>query len=384
MTDSVLLNRRSAVLMSSFLAASALSTNTASVWAQGGKAPASKTLVIGQIVDTSVTQQDVSKDFLIGSRAAWQAVNLKGGIRGVKVTHLTIETDGTPAGVRQALDSAQRNPDCIALSGCVGDRVATQLMDAAINRNLGMANAAPWLQSSDLVVDDKTFPIFAPRRAQITFALKTLAVMGLQELGAVYGSAQDYAAHHQELEKIAASLRFKLQPFQGGSNLRQLGQKLTFNTPAVLLFLGGTPELADFTKGLDQQARQRYIVALADVNLQVLKDMGAARGTPIVATQPVPLDNAALPVVRAYRETLARLFDEPPTALSLAGYIAARYTYEVLASVDTPLTRETALAAFQKRSDLDLGGFRISFDAQRRGSSYVTQSMLARDGRMIG
>ena len=50
--------------------------------------------------------------------------------------------------------------------------------------------------------------------------------------------------------------------------------------------------------------------------------MGAARGTPIIATQPVPLDNAALPVVRAYRETLARLFDEPPTALSLAGYIA--------------------------------------------------------------
>ena len=110
----------------------------------------------------------------------------------------------------------------------------------------------------------------------------------------------------------------------------------------------------------------------------------AARGTPIIATQPVPLDTAALPVVRAYRETLARLFDEPPTALSLAGYVAARYTYEVLASIDTPLTRQNALAAFQKRIPLDLGGFRISFDAQRRGSSFVTQSMLARDGRLIG
>ena len=39
------------------------------------------------------------------------------------------------------------------------------------------------------------------------------------------------------------------------------------------------------------------------------------------ATQPVPLVNSSLPVVRSYRETLARLFDEPPTPLSLAGYM---------------------------------------------------------------
>jgi hypothetical protein len=35
-------------------------------------------------VDTSQEQQDVAKDFLIGSRAAWQDINLKGGLRGFK------------------------------------------------------------------------------------------------------------------------------------------------------------------------------------------------------------------------------------------------------------------------------------------------------------
>lgn len=384
MTHPTHVTRRSAVLTSGVLAASALLSGTSPAWAQGGKASSAKSCVIAQIVDISPSQQDVSKDFLIGSRAAWQDINLKGGIRGVKVTHQTVETDGSAASVRQAIDTVQGHADCIALSGSVGDRVAAQVMEASSRSVLTLAHAAPWLQNSDRQIDDKTFPIFAPRQAQIAHALKTLAVMGLKELGAVYGSAQDYAACHEELEKIAAGQQFRLQAFQGSSSLRQLGQKLTSNTPGVLLFVGGTPELAEFTQGLEQQARQRYIVALADVNLQVLKDMGAARGTPIIATQPVPLDTAALPVVRAYRETLARLFDEPPTALSLAGYVAARYTYEVLASIDAPLTRQNALAAFQKRSPLDLGGFRISFDAQRRGSSFVTQSMLARDGRLIG
>ena len=377
-------NRRAVLTKSGLLAASAVWGGSPNVWAQGAKAGNAKSLVIAQIVDTSQGQEDVSRDFLIGARAAWQDINLKGGIRGQKVVHLTVETDGTAGSIQQAVETIQNNTSCVALSGSVGDRVATQVMEASSRGLLTLAHAAPWLQSSDRDADDRTFRIFAPRQVQIAYALKTLSVMGLKELGAVYGSAQEHAAHHQELENIAASLQLKLQGFQPGGNLRLLGQKLTPTTPAVLLFLGGTPELAEFAKGLDTQARQRYVVALADVNMQVLKDMGAARGTPIIITQPVPLDTAALPIVRMYRETLSRLFDEPPTALSLAGFIAARYTQQVLMSVEAPLTRQNALAAFQKRSDLDVGGFRVSFDAQRRGSYYVTQSMLSRDGRQIG
>ena len=223
-----------------------------------------------------------------------------------------------------------------------------------------MAHAAPWLQNSSLEMDDSTFPIFAARQEQIGHALKTLSVMGMSEIGAIYGTPQDHTAYHLEIKRIASSMQFKLQSFQGNGDLRLLGQKLTAQTPAVLLFVGGTPELAEFTQGLEKQSRQRYIVALADVNLQTMLQMGAARNTPVIATQPVPLVNASLPVVRSYREALSRMFDEPPTPLSLAGYIAARYTYEVLGEIDGTITRQSALAAFQKRRNLDLGGFLVS------------------------
>jgi hypothetical protein len=36
-----------------------------------------------------------TKDFLIGSRAAWQDINLKGGLRGFNQSQL-LEVDGTP------------------------------------------------------------------------------------------------------------------------------------------------------------------------------------------------------------------------------------------------------------------------------------------------
>ena len=50
----------------------------------------------------------------------------------------------------------------------------------------------------------------------------------------------------------------------------------------------------------------------------------------------------------------------------------------MLADVDGPLTRASALAAFRKRSAVDLGGYRIAFDASRRSATYVTQSITHR------
>ncbi len=354
-------------------------------WAQPGRPTAGqRSVTIAQIVDLSQAQQDVSKDFLIGSRAVWQDVNLRGGLRGRQVQHLSIETDGTPSGVRAALESVKANTSCVVMSGSVGDQIASQIVALARQEGLNIAHTAPWLQNSSLEIDDRTFPIVAARQEQISYALKSLSVMGMTELGAVYGSGQDYTSYHLEVERIANSMQLKLLSFQGGNELRALGQKLTPRTPAVLLFVGGTPELAEFTQGLEKQARQRFIVALADVNLQTMLQMGAAKHTPVIATQPVPTINASLPIVRTYRETLTRLFDEPPTPLSLAGFIAARYTYEVLNDIDGPLTRQSALTAFQRRASLDLGGFRVSFNAQRRSNSYVTQSMMTVDGRLIG
>jgi len=374
-------NRRQLLQCASLLTASA----SAPAWAQPGKPTASsRSVVVAQVVDFSQAQQDVSKDFLIGSRAAWQDINSRGGIRARQVQHLALETDGTPASLRAALNSVKENSSCVVMSGSVGDEVASQLVTLSRQEGLSMAHVAPWLQNSGLEVDDKTFPIFAARQEQIAYALKSLSLMGMKELGAVYGSARDHAAYHVELERIAKDMQLKLQTFNGAGQLRQLGQKLTPDTPAVLLFVGGTPELAEFTQGLQKQARQRYIVALADVNLQTMLQMGAARSTPVIATQPVPLITASLPIVRSYRETLARLFDEPPTPLSLAGFIAARYTYEVLNEIDGPLTRQSALAAFQRRASMDIGGFRVSYNPQRRSSTYVTQSMMTLDGRLIG
>jgi ABC-type branched-subunit amino acid transport system substrate-binding protein len=357
----------------------------APAWAQPGRAgAASRTVTITQIADTSVSQIDVSKDFLVGSRAAWQEINARGGLQGSTVRHQVIEVDGSTASLRAAMDTLKADSLSVALFGSTGDRAASQLVGMLTREMPDLPHVAPWLQNVEVVTAPNTFPIFASRQEQIAHAIKSLSVIGISRVGAVYGSPAEFAAYRGDLEQIAKSLKLSIASYSTDGDLRDLALTLTPDSPRVLLFVGGTPELVRFSQGVEKQAAQRYLIAMSDVNLQSIQQMGASRFTPMIATQVVPMVNASMPVVRAYRAALARLFDEPPTPLSLAGYIAARYTYEVLQGVDGSITRSSAMQAFARRNMVDLGGFRITPDSRSRGTAYVTQSMVAADGRLVG
>ncbi|MHB1122073.1 MAG: ABC transporter substrate-binding protein [Ramlibacter sp.] len=375
-----LLSRRD-LLRGSLLAASAGGA-LGQTGRKNGSAAAAVTVV--QILDTSMAQQDVAKDFLLGSRAAWHDIQTQGGLRGRPVRHETMEVDGSAAAVRQALEAALADPSCIALSGTVGDPVASQVAQLLAARPPGLAHIAPWLQNSTVALGHSTFPIFAGRAEQVAHALKSLTLVGVQDVGVVYATTREQELHHDDIARIASGMKLRLVAYRGADDLTGLGQRLGPGSPAVLLFVGGTPELVQFTQGLDRQHRQRFVIALADVNLQTVQQIGGARSTPVIATQPVPMVTSAVAIVRHYREVMARLFDEPPVALSLAGFLAARATFAVLQGIDGPLTRASVLAACQRQQPVDLGGLRVSFDARQRAAGYVTQTMLTTRGRVVG
>ena len=371
-------NRRNFIATTAGLAA----TSALPTWAQSGASGRGLTLV--QIADVSAGQIDVSKDFLAGSRTAWQEINAKGGLRGKTVRHQILEVDGSAAGLRSAIDSIKNQAQPVALFGTVGASAASQVAELLRREAPDLVQIAPWLQKLDTTTVDNSFAIFASRQAQIDHAVKSLSVMGVTSLGAVYATPSEFANYRDDMEATARALKLELKHFGPVGDLQQLGKTLSPDSPRILIFLGGTPELIEFTQGLGKQAAQRYIVAMSDVNLQTLTQLGANRQAAVIATQVVPMVNSNIPIVRSYREAMGRYLDEPPTPQSLAGYLAARYTFEILQNADAVPTRAGVLAALQKRGSIDLGGFRIDLDGKRRAGSFVTQSMISTDGRLLG
>lgn len=351
-------------------------------WAQPGGS--GRGLSVVQIADMSAGQIDISKDFLAGSRTAWQEINAKGGLRGRTVQHQILEVDGSAVSLRAAIDSIKNQTQAVALFGTVGAAAASQVAELLRRDAPDLAQIAPWLHKPDTTRGDNSFAIFASRQAQIDHAVRSLSVMGVTSLGAVYASPAEFASYRDDMEATALALKLQLQHYGPVADLQQLGKTLSPDSPRILIFLGGTPELYEFSQGIGKQASQRYIIAMSDVNLQTLAQLGSKRQAAVIATQVVPMVNSNAPIVRSYREAMGRYLDEPPTPQSLAGYLAARYTFDVLQGLDASPTRSTVLSALQKRSSLDLGGFRIDLEGKRRSGSFVTQSMISTDGRLVG
>ena len=134
----------------------------------------------------SAGQTDVSKDFLAGSRTAWQEINAKGGLRGKTVQHQILEVDGSAVSLRAAIDSVKNQPQVVALFGTVGATAASQVSELLRRDAPDLAQIAPWLHKPDATRGDNSFAIFASRQAQIDHAVKSLSVMGVTSLGAVF------------------------------------------------------------------------------------------------------------------------------------------------------------------------------------------------------
>ena len=344
-------------------------------------------LGVAQIVDLSLSQQDVSRDFLVGSRSAWQDLNARGGVRGRTVQHITLETNGTPASLKTAWQAAHKQSGCVALSGCVGNTAAAALvtMQSSADTPSAMALIAPWLHNAVSDTEAETvFEVFPDHQTQIAHAIKTHASLGVKQIGVVFASAQVQQQSRSYVLQVAQSLGLEAQFLPHSSPPTPAAGPPT--TPTIILFVGGTPELHAFvSKLVAPPGRQCFVVALADVNLQVLAQMGGTpKGISIIATQAVPLISSSLPVVRAYRDALGRFFDESPSPQGLAGFIAARYTAEVLSGITGPITRATVLSALQRRADVNMGGYVVAYRGKKRSNAYVTQSMLTQDGRIIG
>jgi ABC-type branched-subunit amino acid transport system substrate-binding protein len=350
-------------------------------WAQS---PSTRSPMVAQVVDVSNQTQDISRDFLVGSRTAWQEINAAGGIRGQTIRHQIIETDGTSAQSNAAWGQLRNDTACIASFGTCADALATAFTVQSREGNSELAHVAPWLQSASVDQGANTFSIFSTREQQIQHALKNMTTVGVDNIMVVYQSETERRQNMQDIQRMAQSLKLALREMPVQTDLTSQAQQISRTSTPLVLFVGGTPELVQFLRGWNPGSTLRYIIAMADVNLQTAQQMMGNRYVPVVGTQAVPVVTGSLAVVRRYRQALAKYYDEPPTALSLAGYLSARYTAQVLQSVRGNLNRGTAYEAFARRQTVDMEGFRVSYDNGKLQGAYVTQSMLSADGRVIG
>ncbi|RZT98043.1 ABC transporter substrate-binding protein [Rivibacter subsaxonicus] len=345
----------------------------------------SRPLRVAQLLDVSTEQQELSRDYSTGLRIAVAELN-----RGGRPWQLiSIECDGSKPSLDAAVQRLREDGSIAMLIGTAGERLALESAAALRRDGVAIAQVGPWASDTRAEDDPAVLPLFASREDQLRRAMQDLGSMGVLDIGVVYSSARERQALAPGVELLGTRLKLRTRSFvaPAGADFAAWGAKIAGDSPVVMLFLGGSPELARLTQGIASAGRQRYVVSLADVDLPTLMQLSPARSVPLILTQVVPNPQTSVhPAVRSYRALLKELYEEAPSHLSLAGYLAGRYAAQVVGRFDAaPPSRAELLAAFQRRPGADVGGFQVSFaNEARRGSSFVSQTMLTADGRLLG
>jgi hypothetical protein len=339
---------------------------------------------VTQLLDMSPDQQQLSRDYSTGVRLAFAELKKSGA----SVPQLaTVETDGSKAAVRTALQAIKGDPAHVALLGAAGEELALASLAESAQMGLDIAHVAPWLADSQMDADPRLFALFASREDQVRYVLKTLSVAGIGELGVVYPSPRHAQGMQAGMAALATRLQVKTRDIviPSGQDVAGFASKLPASAPFYLLFMGGSIELSLFTQGLGKRGTQRYMLCLSDSDTNTFMQLNPGKSIPVVFTDVVPNPHTSkLPVVRTYRAALQRFFDEAPSPVSLAGYLAGRYTASVLAGAGTNPARARVLAEFQRRRPLELDGWHLAFNASGRASSFVSQTLLNSQGNFVG
>lgn len=346
-------------------------------------APASRPTVI-QLLDMSARPQEVSRTYAAGFRSAWAEVDHPPAVL------LPIEVQGgagTPLSLDAAMQQAVRDASVVALVGTASEQLALDCIAWCQRQRVEIAHVAPWLSDSRYDGHDALLPLFASRSTQLERAIEALALAGHRSMQVVYPSAQEEALYAPGMREIASRMKLRLEATTGrpGEDASALGAKLPAAGPSMVLFVGGTLELASFARQLAARQLTRYLICLADVDPAVLRQLGldARSGVSLIVTQVVPDPQSVSALVTRYRRSLQKLFDEEPSPVSLAGYLAGRYTLALLQRA-RPANRAALLALARERPSLSLDrGFEINFRNGPRGSQMVRHAMLAPDGRLM-
>jgi ABC-type branched-subunit amino acid transport system substrate-binding protein len=341
-----------------------------------------------QPLDPAPEQQEQVRDYAAGLQLALQVANKAGGIAGREVQVQALAVDATVAGVQALRQRLRSDSGVLGLVGCAGERLSLAVIDGLLQSDPGVMHVAPWLPDDRHDSAPQVINLFASRDDQVRHSLASLDAMGLRQIGLVYDSEATRSSVQAGLDATLARLSLRPPSWTASPQVgvEGLARQLPGDVPAVLAFAGGTLELARFVKTLAARRLQRYVVSLADADLGLLTQLGATQAMPLVLTQVVPNPrSASVPLVRHYRGLYARLYDDTPSPQGLAGYVAGRYLLRLLERVAAAPGRPLLADEVRRRPPLDVEGYLLNFTNGRpRGSSFVTQTMVTQDGRLIG
>jgi ABC-type branched-subunit amino acid transport system substrate-binding protein len=329
------------------------------------------TFVVGQLVERGGAQADYARDFMAGAKVAFDAANQGGGIKGRRISLVRREIDQTAA-VPQAMDMIERDHAEVLFGVSEALLPALAASSDIARRNVPLlAPLSGATSGSDNVWftrPDYDHEIVAVHQRLRQFGLRRIALVTTAGFDPQVG-AHLRGALAAPTDKAEAAETLDVYALAGDPG--ELAARIAPTKPTAVIVAGDTLAYATMGRALAQHGWYGFLVGLSSVNPLVAREIlgaGYSGGMLLAQTVPNPVSGGTK-IAREHTARMKQFLDEPPSAATLSGYIAATYLVQAMNAAGGKVTGAELRRALQTR--LDVGGFTLDFTRGNRGSDFV-------------
>jgi branched-chain amino acid transport system substrate-binding protein len=364
-----------------------LATLAATVAAPGLVRAQKADLIIGQSAPTSGFMASAMQGVLAGEQLAFDEVNKKGGIngRGIK---LVILDDGFDP--KRSLDNARtlvEQQGAVALFGFAGTAQTAAVLPYITEKRVPLISIYSGSPALRVKPNRYFFTTQASYADELVKMTRNLVSTQNTKIAIVY---QD-----NEFGKLLQPLAEKIIMAEGGTVVASralantgadavaVAQSLAAFQPQGIIMLVAGPAVVAYVKANRSTLAVPIYTLSLSVNIAVLNALGDdARGLAISRATPYPW-NGITPLPKAFAAQMQRV-GKPLDYDHYVGYINGRILIEGLRKAGSNITSESLTLGMEKLNKIDLGGYRLNYDAQNHhGSNFVEITIVGPGGKFI-
>jgi ABC-type branched-subunit amino acid transport system substrate-binding protein len=358
--------------------------------AAGNCAAGASDIVIGQVADQSGLNLEASRDYIAGAKIYFDFVNSQGGVNGHHLV-LRIKDDG---GVPERTLSLTRElleiEHAQVLFGYIGDATVSAVAASPLFKKSGVAMVGALAGEDVGGAGDPLFFVRASYRNEVDRVVEYFARLDIHRFAMVRLSTPFAIGAQRVLRSSLAANSMQLVGDDAmadeGSDAMRVAHKIYAGRPQVVVIVGDTIAVGNFIRAYRPLDQGGFVIALSTVNHDALLQLvgpALAHGTLITQVVPNPL-LANVPALREHTGLLRRFRDEPPSHLTLEGFLAAKTLVLALRGLSRDVSRGAISGILRQRRDYDLGGIPMHFaEGSNRGSSFVDLTLLRKDGTLL-
>ena len=322
-----------------------------------------------------------------GARLYFDAVNAKGGVRGEKITLLSMDDKFEPALAADNARTLITHKHVLALFLTRGTPHTQAVQPVLAEHQVPLVGPSTGAMVLHTPVDPLVFNVRAPYQREAERAVRHLAITGVERIGVLQtdDSFGDDAAKGVDTgfsavgKKPAVVARFD----RSKPDFKPIAAKLVAAEVQAVIIIGPSAAVAEGVRALRTAGSRASVVTLSNnASSGFIKELGPdAPG--IIVTQVFPHERSvASPIVKEAMELAHAKSDLRVTPAMMEGFAAAKVMVEALKRAGAKPTRARLVAALNGLQKVDIGGMEINFSpTSHSGLGYTDISIIGADGK---